>query len=155
MFCPLLSTTTQLHTSSSSNSSSTTLEHHVYVYYICRTYSGDFCCTPRAEHVAPRLTTGLRPRMYLGRWYVTTRIVVALSAPHLGGSRTGQDPQSKVHTAACLISPNRGGPIEARMFMSLLALLLCYCITYGPPSFVVILVAVTVQQQPCCELCPL
>ena len=35
-----------------------------------------------------------------------------LPAMHLGGSRTEQDPQSKAHTAACLVSPSRAGPIE-------------------------------------------
>ena len=43
--------------------------------------------------------------------------MVVLPAPHLGGSGTGQDPQNKAHTAACLISPSRAGPIETHMFV--------------------------------------
>ena len=84
----------------------------------------------------------------------------------LGGSRTGQDPQNKVHAAACLVSPSRTGPIKTHLFivvkvefhhiiMSLLALLLeCYCITHVP-SGSVLLAAVTVRRQPCCDLLPL
>ena len=87
-----------------------------------------------------------------------------LPAPHLGGSCTGQDPRSKAHTAACLKSQSRAVPIETHRsisvvlkewklyhVMSLLALLLFYCITHGPLGSV-LLVAVTVYQQPCCDL---
>ena len=89
--------------------------------------------------------------------------------------------QSKAHTAACLVSPSRAGPIEIHVLVvrkvdyknvdrqkllrvgpSILefhhvvfffALLLCSCITHGPPGSV--LVAVTVQQQLRCETSPL
>ena len=78
-----------------------------------------------------------------------------LSASHLGGSRTGQDPQSKAHTDACLVSPSRAGHIET--YINLCIFWLCCCCATAshirPPGSV--LVAVMVQQQPCCELSPL
>ena len=40
-----------------------------------------------------------------------------LPAPHLGASRTRQDPQSKALTAACIVSPSRAGPIGTHMLI--------------------------------------
>ena len=81
------------------------------------------------------------------------RVVVVLPAPHLGGCRTREDPQSKAHTAAGLVSPSCAQPIETHVVLFFLAvLLLCYCMTRGPPGSV--LVRAAVQQQLRCELPP-
>ena len=75
-----------------------------------------------------------------------------LPVSHLAGCRTKQQPHSKAHTAARLVSPSRAGPIETHTLVFFLALLLlpCCCITHGPPGSVY--VAVTVQRQPRCKL---
>ena len=65
------------------------------------------------------------------------------------GSHTGQEPQSKGHTAACLVLPSRAGPTETHLFivkaeihhiMFFFALLLLfYCaVTHGPPGSVLL-----------------
>ena len=59
-------------------------------------------------HLVRQLFPSARPP---GRLASTTiSRVVVLPAPHLGGCRTGQNPQSKAYNAACLVSPSREGP---------------------------------------------
>ena len=73
-------------------------------------------------------------------------------APSLGGSRTEKGQRSKARAPACLVSPSREGPAETCLvlvFLALLLLLLCYCITHSPPGSII--VAALVQQQLRCE----
>lgn len=55
--------------------------------------------------------------------------VVVLPAPYVGSSRTGQDLQSKAHTAACLVSPSRAGPIETHMVIVVKVEILPDCVS--------------------------